>query len=190
MRRWRRGTTSGESLDEPQSFHEPRCTFAGKSSCSRPSPAHGLRPGRIGLLKLRPRHVRPLGPRQGRDRDLRAIARPNFPPDRPGTGAAAGRPSVGNPAAAGRAAFQSPQSFQRPSQSQVSNFLNHAAAAAGRRLAAPARQPPVNCRVPDKALAEDDHHSRRLRDHDRRRRRGRRDPRRCDCRWCSRGDQG
>ena len=36
----------------------------------------------------------------------------------------AARPSTGGPAASGRTALQSPQSYQKPSQSQVGNFLN------------------------------------------------------------------
>ena len=44
------------------------------------------------------------------------------PLSRPGGGVAG--PRVSNPATAGRSAFQSPGSYQRPSQSQLSNFLN------------------------------------------------------------------
>lgn len=41
-----------------------------------------------------------------------------------GIGAPAARPSPATPVASGRNALQSPQSYQRPSQGQVSNFLN------------------------------------------------------------------
>ncbi len=47
-----------------------------------------------------------------------------LPANRPGAGAGGARPNIAGPAAAGLGVFQSAQNFQRPSQSQVSNFLN------------------------------------------------------------------
>ena len=83
-----------------------------------------LRPGPIGLLNLPPRRVRRLGPRPEAPKGLPAIVRPNSRPTEP---ARVRRPHV--PVRADRPPrdgqhFQSPQSFQRPSQSQVSSFLN------------------------------------------------------------------
>ena len=60
---------------------------------------------------------------------------------RPATGAV--RPGTGGPATAGPATLPSPQSYQRPSQNQVSNFLNLPQQPSGR-----SPSPPVPTQLP------------------------------------------
>lgn len=93
----------------------PSPSYSRSPSMSRPSPSPSMhRPAQLPAAS-RPAPSQGFRPSAG--------AGPGYAGSRPAQ-LPATSPGFGGPAATGRTAFQSPQSYQRPSQSQVSNFLN------------------------------------------------------------------
>ena len=101
-RRWRRrgpggrrGATSGKPGDEPQSFHEPRRTFPGESSCCASKPGSTARDRGESAGSISRRGASGHSAR-GRSRTgISGQSAAQLPSSRPGAGTAAGRPDVG-----------------------------------------------------------------------------------------------